>query len=121
MICTSEVPQGRPAPWMIFRLMERLDVYPPHAVLKIGDTAPDIAEGRNAGVWTAGVTATGSEVGLSADDLAALSPAEREARLAAAAEKLFAQAHFVIDSVADLPSHLPVFENCVRETLRPSR
>jgi hypothetical protein len=58
---------------------------------------------------------------LSADDLAALSPAEREARLAAAAEKLFAQAHFVIDSVADLPSHLPVFENCVRETLRPSR
>src|SRR5262249_12202414 len=44
-ICGDEVPRGRPAPWMIFRVMERLDVYPPAAVVKIGDTLVDIADG----------------------------------------------------------------------------
>ena len=36
---------GRPAPWMIFRIMEETGVCPPAAVVKIGDTIPDIEEG----------------------------------------------------------------------------
>lgn len=27
--CAADVPKGRPAPWMVFRLMEILNVYPP--------------------------------------------------------------------------------------------
>jgi phosphonoacetaldehyde hydrolase len=50
---------GRPQPWMVQRNMRELDVYPPGAVLKVGDKPSDVAEGRNAGVWTAGVYATG--------------------------------------------------------------
>ncbi len=44
--CAEDVPVGRPAPWMVFRIMEALGVYPPSTVVKVGDTVPDIGEGR---------------------------------------------------------------------------
>jgi len=40
---------GRPSPLMIFRLMERLEIESTRKVIKIGDSARDIEEGRNAG------------------------------------------------------------------------
>ncbi len=40
---------GRPAPFMIFYAMTRLDVQSVHEVIKIGDTPADMLEGRNAG------------------------------------------------------------------------
>src|SRR5262249_49245934 len=70
----EEVPAGRPAPWMIFRNMEALDVYPPLTVLKVGDTVPDIQEGLNAGVWSTGVTATSSAVGCTEAEFEFLPP-----------------------------------------------
>ncbi len=104
MLCASEVPQGRPAPWMVFRHMESQGVFPPAAVLKLGDTVPDIAEGRNAGVWSAGVARTGSEVGLTLADWEALPAAEKTHRWHAARGTLSeAGAHEVIESIADLP------------------
>ncbi|HNS20917.1 MAG TPA: phosphonoacetaldehyde hydrolase [Sedimentisphaerales bacterium] len=103
-ICAADVPKGRPAPWMIFRLMETLDVYPPTSVVKIGDTIADIEDGLNAGVWTVGVTRTGNLVGLTEAELSALPPAERERRIAEASRQLLAAgAHHVVDSFADLP------------------
>src|SRR5262249_50729092 len=59
-LCADDVPAGRPAPWMIFRLMEKLAVYPPAAVIKIGDTFVDIEEGRNAGAWSVAVLSSSS-------------------------------------------------------------
>ena len=44
-VCADEVPQARPAPWMIFRNMEQLGIYPASSVLKVGDTVPDIEAG----------------------------------------------------------------------------
>ncbi len=41
--------RGRPAPFMIFHAMEKLDVQSVHEVIKIGDTPADMLEGRNAG------------------------------------------------------------------------
>jgi phosphonoacetaldehyde hydrolase len=109
--CPSDVRAGRPAPWMIFRAMEQLDVYPPAAVVKVGDTAPDIEEGLNAGAWTVGVTHTSSDMGLAETDLAALSKEERVRRAGVVAERLRAAgAHFVMDSVADLPNLLAEIE-----------
>jgi phosphonoacetaldehyde hydrolase len=103
----DDVRGGRPAPWMIFRLMELTGVYPPAAVVKIGDTVPDIEEGRNAGVWTIGVTDTGNEIGLPLAECRALDPSERTRRAVSAAEKLGrAGAHGVIGSVAELPAFL---------------
>jgi phosphonoacetaldehyde hydrolase len=106
-LCPADVRAGRPAPWMIFRLMEILDVCPPAAVVKVGDTVPDIEEGRNAGVWTVGVTHTGSEVGCTAAEFAALPLGERTERVEAARHKLLAAgAHAVIPSAAEAPALL---------------
>jgi phosphonoacetaldehyde hydrolase len=106
-IFPDDVPAGRPAPWMMFRLMELTGVYPASAVVKIGDTVPDIEEGRNAGAWTIGVTQTGSEMGLTLAEWEALPKAERDRRASAAGKKLLrAGAHTVIPSVGCLPALL---------------
>ena len=70
-VCAADVPAGRPAPWMIYRAMELLGVYPPQAVVAIGDTIADIEAGLNAGVWAMGVTRTGNMLGLAQEDVAA--------------------------------------------------
>jgi len=102
--CGGDVPKGRPAPWMIFRLMEELDVFPSQAAVKVGDTIADIEAGLNAGVWTVGVVKTGNLVGLSQDEFEALPPEKAMAIVAEATQKFKdAQAHYVIDSFADLP------------------
>lgn len=89
---------------MIFRLMEHFNIYPPSAVLKIGDTVPDMEEGRNAGALTVGVTDTGSEIGLTLAEWEALPDDERSTRRMAVAKKLRAAgAHAVIGSVRDVP------------------
>ena len=49
VICSDEVPQGRPAPDMIRALMAELGIDSPSQVLKVGDTEVDVEEGRNAG------------------------------------------------------------------------
>lgn len=41
--------RGRPAPFMIFHAMEKLDIQSVSEVLKIGDTPADMLEGTNAG------------------------------------------------------------------------
>ncbi len=41
--------RGRPAPYMIFYAMERLNIQSVREVIKIGDMAADLLEGRNAG------------------------------------------------------------------------
>ena len=49
VVFSSDVARGRPAPYMIFRAMERLDVHDVHQVMKIGDSPADLEEGFNAG------------------------------------------------------------------------
>lgn len=118
--CPSDVAEARPAPWMIYRNMEAAGVFPPAAVLKVGDTLPDVGEGRNAGVWTAGVARTGSEVGLSEADLAALPAAEQARRVARARDTLRAAgAHFVVDSVAELPGLVSDIDACLARGEKP--
>src|SRR5579862_4363179 len=48
--CGEEVPQGRPAPYLIFRCMEKAGVQSVHRVATIGDTALDLRAGHQAGV-----------------------------------------------------------------------
>lgn len=119
-LCPNDVREGRPAPWMIFRAMEALNIYPPSAVVKIGDTVPDVAEGRNAGVWSVGVTRTGSDVGLTEAQAAELPAEDLRSRLDTAAESLRAVgAHWVLDSVADLPGLLPRIQAAIQAGKTP--
>lgn len=110
--CASEVPAGRPAPWMIYRVMQALDVYPPGAVVNVGDTPVDIESGLNAGVWSIGVAATGNQMGLSAEELRALTPEQYKHQLSAARESLSrAGAHYVIDTMEELPAVIEKIED----------
>lgn len=104
IVCVSDVPEGRPAPWMALEAAKRLGVYPLSAVVKVGDTPADVAEGLNAGMWTIAVVEHGNEVGLSLSELAALDSAQRDARLARARERLRAAgAHDIAETIADVP------------------
>jgi phosphonoacetaldehyde hydrolase len=106
-VCAEEVPAGRPAPWMVFRIMEALGVFPPAAVVKLGDTVPDIGEGLSAGAWSVGVLRSSSEVGCTEQEWDALPQAERGRRLASCREKLVAAgAHAVVETLAELPAAL---------------
>ncbi|MEE4314790.1 MAG: HAD-IA family hydrolase, partial [Desulfofustis sp.] len=114
-ISASAVPAGRPAPWMIYRLMERLQVYPPRRVVNVGDTVVDMEASANAGVWAIGVSRTGNLCGLSQPEFARLNDEERVNLVAAARRSLLAAgAHYVVESVAELP---PVID-AVNDRLR---
>jgi phosphonatase-like hydrolase len=57
VISSSEVPAGRPAPFMIQKLMQQAGLTDARQVIKVGDTEVDIREGRNAGcLYSVGVT-----------------------------------------------------------------
>jgi phosphonoacetaldehyde hydrolase len=111
IVCADDVKSGRPAPWMVFRAAERLEVYPMSEVLVVDDTLVGIEAGLNAGAWTAAVTRTGNSLGMSLNELARAERAELAAGLAAAAEDFRrAGAHVVIESVANLLPVLDVIE-----------
>ena len=110
-VCAGDLAAGRPSPLMMWYAMAKLGVYPASTVVKVDDTAPGIGEGIAAGTWTVGVTLTGNEAGLSADELAALPDAERAAHRARAGAVLkHAGAHMMIDSIADLPAAIDTIE-----------
>ena len=49
-VSSSDVPVGRPAPFMIFRAMEESGVISVNEVVNVGDTPLDLQAGTNAGV-----------------------------------------------------------------------
>lgn len=78
---------GRPYPYMIFKNMEALKVTGVDKVMKVGDTLSDIREGKNAGVFTVGIIEGSSEMGLTKEEYAALSPEERKAKVKAVTKR----------------------------------
>lgn len=48
-VCSEDVAEGRPAPFMIFRAMERTGVLDVRRVAVVGDTVRDLESGWNAG------------------------------------------------------------------------
>jgi phosphonoacetaldehyde hydrolase len=109
-VCAGDLPEGRPSPLMMWYAMARMGIWPAADVVKVDDTPPGIGEGRNAGTWTVGLALTGNIAGLSAAELADLSEDDRGALRATATKEMErAGAHFIIDSVAQLPEALRYF------------
>ncbi|MEI6677806.1 MAG: phosphonoacetaldehyde hydrolase [Mariniphaga sp.] len=88
VVNSSEVAVGRPAPFMIFRNCENMGVFPLSSMVKIGDTVADIHEGRNAGMWTIGLTKSGNEVGLTLEETQRADPEWLAGKIAIAEQKL---------------------------------
>lgn len=113
LVCPEDVPAGRPYPWTMYKTAMDLDVYPMAAIVKIGDTVADVEEGLNAGAWTVGLAKSGNELGLDEDGVEALDGQTLAAKLEAVYDRLHRSgAHFVVDTIADVPGVLD--EICAR-------
>jgi phosphonoacetaldehyde hydrolase len=120
VVCPSDVPAGRPYPWMCYQNAMNLGVYPMEAMVKIGDTVSDIQEGLNAGMWTIGVTKTGNEIGLTEAEVDALAPDDLQRRLDTAESRLRAAgAHYVTESIASCPPVIAAINARLTQGERP--
>ena len=102
-VCASDVPAGRPYPYMCLQNAINLKVTTVQSCVKVDDTVPGVEEGLNAGMWTVGLAVSGNEVGLPLQAWQAL-PEDKKALKRSRAYGRMQQcgAHYVIDTIADL-------------------
>ncbi|MBI3373292.1 MAG: phosphonoacetaldehyde hydrolase [Betaproteobacteria bacterium] len=102
-VCASDVPAGRPYPYMCLHNVVKLGVRAVQACVKIDDTVPGVEEGLNAGMWTIALAVSGNEVGLMLDEWKALPAAEQKLkRERACARMQQCGAHYTVDTIADI-------------------
>lgn len=102
-ISADRVPKGRPYPYMIWHNLMHFGISDAREAIKVGDTAADIAEGKHADCWTVGVIMGSSELGLTREEVAALSENELKDRKALVrAAYYMAGADYIIDDMNEL-------------------
>jgi phosphonoacetaldehyde hydrolase len=85
---------------MCYQNAMQLQVYPMAAMVKIGDTLPDIEEGLNAGMWTIGLALSGNELGLTVPEVAALPTEVLNAKREHISSRMYqAGAHYIVDGI----------------------
>lgn len=103
---------GRPAPFMVFRNMTRLDIRHVESVVKVGDTLSDIEEGLTAGVWSIGVITGSSELGLTPEEYSRTPQKDLETMKERARRRMKQTgAHFIIDNITQLPECISEINN----------
>ena len=108
VINSSDVPFGRPKPYMCYLNAIKMDVFPFNQMIKVGDTVADIKEGLNAGMWTIGFTKSGNEIGFSEEGIKNVPEDVLKSKTKAAESKLKdTGAHYVVDGIWDI---LPIVE-----------
>lgn len=105
-VCADDLSAGaRPGPWMALECVQQLKINAVRYCIKVDDTAPGVEEGVNAGMWTVGLALSGSPAGLTLEDYRTASPEHlQHVRQRVTSELRGAGAHYVIDTVADLPA-----------------
>lgn len=105
VVTSSEVPAGRPRPYMIWDNARFLEISRVQALLKVGDTLADIEEGVHAGVRSVGVIEGSSLMGLTEEEFKALSPEEAARRKEEVRQKyLRAGARYCLENMSELPA-----------------
>ncbi|MDH3231566.1 MAG: phosphonoacetaldehyde hydrolase [Alphaproteobacteria bacterium] len=105
-VAGDEVVHGaRPKPFMVYKNLDMLDVHPIQSVVKVDDTVSGIGEALEAGCWGVGVSRYSNYMDInSLDEADRLPAAEIERRHEITRDILRkAGAHYVVDSLADLP------------------
>lgn len=121
IVSASDVPEGRPAPYLIWQNAINLRSPNLHCVCKVGDTPSDIREGVNAGVWSVGVVVGSNEWGLQEDETNRLSAPDRRKLIdKITGTYLHAGAHFVIVEISELPGLLDLIDDRLDRGRRPS-
>ncbi|MGK2696757.1 phosphonoacetaldehyde hydrolase [Serratia surfactantfaciens] len=111
---------GRPGPWMALQNAIALGIDAVAHCVKVDDAVPGIAEGLNAGMWSVGLALSGNEFGATWPEYRQMAADEIERRRAAAADKLYAAgAHYVIDTLAQLPAAIADINRRLAKGERP--
>ena len=120
VVTSTDVPAGRPHPYMCYLNAILLETYPLSAMVKIGDTLADVHEGRNAGMWTVGLTRTGNELGMTLPEVAAMEPRDLKRRLDEI-EAAFRQVgvDYVVEGLGDCPEVLSDINHRLARGERP--
>jgi phosphonoacetaldehyde hydrolase len=119
-VSASEMPAGRPYPFMCLQNAINLQVDCVAACVKVDDTIPGVEEGLNAGMWSIGLAVSGNEVGLSLADWQALPADEQQAKRERAYRRMLQSgAHYVVDTIADLMPCIEDIEARLRRGERP--
>jgi phosphonoacetaldehyde hydrolase len=119
-VSASEMPAGRPYPFMCLQNAINLQVDCVAACVKVDDTIPGVEEGLNAGMWSVGLAVSGNEVGLSLADWRALPAAEQKLKRERAYRRMLQSgAHYVVDTIADLMPCIDDIEARLRRGERP--
>ena len=119
-VCASDVPAGRPLPYMCLKNVIDLGVSPVEACVKVDDTRPGVEEGLNAGMWTIGLAISGNEIGLPLGEWKKLDKADQERRRQAAYTRMYQSgAHYVVDDITGIMPCLDDIEARLRRGERP--
>lgn len=121
VVASDEIAAGsRPGPWMALKNVIELGVMDVANCVKVDDAVAGMHEGINAGMWTVGISVSGNEFGATFDEYKAMTQAEIDERKKVVVEKLTnAGAHYVIDTVADLPAVIDDIERRLNAGERP--
>jgi phosphonoacetaldehyde hydrolase len=88
--------------------------------VKVDDAVPGIEEGLRAGMWSVGLSVSGNEFGATWEEYQQMDGAEIAHRREVAQQKLSAAgAHYVIDTLADLPAVIAEFNARMAKGERP--
>ncbi|NQZ32764.1 MAG: phosphonoacetaldehyde hydrolase [Oceanospirillaceae bacterium] len=106
-VAGDEVLNGaRPKPHMVYKNMDLLDITTIQSVVKVDDTTSGVGEGLNAGCWTVGVARYSNYMNINSLEEAAALTQSDITRLTLETRQLLreAGAHYVIDTIVDLPA-----------------
>jgi phosphonoacetaldehyde hydrolase len=119
-VSASEMPAGRPYPFMCLQNAIDLQVDCVAACVKVDDTIPGVEEGLNAGMWTVGLAISGNEVGLQLTEWNALAEDDRRIKRERAYRRMLQSgAHYTVDTIADLMPCIDDIATRLRRGERP--
>jgi phosphonoacetaldehyde hydrolase len=91
---------------MVYKNLDLMDITSIQSVVKVDDTISGVGEGLNAGCWAVGVARYSNYLNInSIEEANSLAEIEIERRIEQTREMLRKSgAHYVIDSIVDLPA-----------------
>ncbi len=121
LVCAGDLAAGRPTPLMMYSCFADLGVWPAQAVVKVDDTVPGSPRASRLVAGPSAWRCPAMRWGCRWNELNALSETERNwrPRRSPCASSTLGGAHYVIDSIADLPPVLDVIEGRLARGERP--
>lgn len=112
---------ARPKPFMVYRNMDLLDIRPIQSVVKVDDTVSGVGEALEAGCWGVGVSKYSNYMDVDTlEDADNLTAEDELVKIEKSRELLRKSgAHYVIDSIVDLPEIVEEINQRLKHGERP--